>query len=431
MRPSLISFFLRIITGFKGAAPVDRWNFIFKDYKGAGYTTLYSEDEPAYNTFHYRLHGFEQPPTTKYLRPWWMAADLMLSNANAHSRACSHQFSYPYLKEFLKVYEDDPTFTLLISSALTHAESTRSTLIDEDVMDFFTFLDNKNYRNNTIVIFFGDHGNRASEFRSSIQGKLEERLPMMSFSLPPWFRKTYPDYFRNIQRNSRVMTSHYDIHVTLKHFLDFPSKSSFEHPYGRSLFSNIVKLNRTCESAGVDQHWCPCLTYTDVKVSETLVKQVTDEMIKAINEKISKYQDAKSQCSNLSLDRIIRASQTVPNTHVQQYEGTYRNEVCDACGVSLNKNAKSNLIGYEVVFSVLPSHGQFEATADFDVNTKQIIVNEHISRINLYGNQPRCIADRYPYLRSFCFCKVNSVPLRNGNPSGEYLKNVTFYRKIR
>lgn len=366
---------------------------------------MYSEDEPFYNTFHYRLHGFKEAPTTKYLRPWWMAADQMIGQANQHSRACSHQFSYPYLKAFLKVYANDPTFTLLISSALTHAESTRATLIDQDVVDLFQYLDKKNYRNNTVVVFFGDHGNRASEFRSSIQGKLEERLPMMSFSLPPWFRKAYPDYFRNLQQNSRVMTSHYDIHATLKHFLDFSNESSFKHPYGRTLFSNIAKLNRTCKQAGIDSHWCPCLDYTNVSINDTVVLKVVTRMVEALNIKIRTYKDSESQCARLTLGRVIRAGKRVANTQVQQYEGTYRNDVCDACGVNLNKNATSNLVGYEIVFTVLPSHGQFEASANHDVATGKVIINTHVSRINLYGNQPQCIAQKYPYLRAYCYCK--------------------------
>ena len=134
---------------------------------------------------------------------------------------------------------------MVISSALTHGESKRATLIDQDVVDFYTTLKASNHHNNTIVIFFGDHGNRASEFRASIQGKLEERLPMMSFSFPTLFRQKYPTYFKNFVKNSRLMTTHYDIHTTLKHLIQFPDDyPASKHPYGRTIFSDIGKYNR-------------------------------------------------------------------------------------------------------------------------------------------------------------------------------------------
>ena len=52
------------------------------------------------------------------------------------------------------------------------------------------------------MIVFGDHGARYSEVRKTIQGKMEERLPMMSFAFPEWFKKKHPKLMRNLETNA-------------------------------------------------------------------------------------------------------------------------------------------------------------------------------------------------------------------------------------
>lgn len=391
--------------GYPNSAAIDRWNFIFNDFTKRGYKTLFSEDEPIYNAFHYRLHGFKNPPTDKYLRPWWMAADRMIGQANGHSRACSHEIGLDYLKNFLNLYDSEPTFSYLVSSSLTHSESPRIALADEDIVDFYDrFLSDSGYRNNSLVIIHGDHGNRLSKFRTSIQGKLEERLPFVAMSLPPWFKQKYPTKFRNLRKNADVLTTYYDLHVTLKDILDFPN-SEYKHEYGKSLFSNIVKVNRTCKDAGIDEHWCPCLTFSAVNISDSIIQTVAKEMVSIINKKMKQYKESEAKCALLRLDKIVRASKSLPNARVQKYEKTHAVENCDNCGVTLNDNYTANEITYELVFRVSPSNALFEATADVNLKTNKVTVNDNISRLNMYGDQPNCVAKGLPYLRPFCYCK--------------------------
>ena len=52
------------------------------------------------------------------------------------------------------------------------------------------------------MIVFGDHGARYSQVRGTIQGKMEERLPMMSLAFPEWFRKKYPKLIKNLETNA-------------------------------------------------------------------------------------------------------------------------------------------------------------------------------------------------------------------------------------
>ena len=413
--------------GFPKSESVDRWPWIFKDFENIGYKTLYSEDDPFVGTFQYRLWGFNKQPTTKYLRPWWIEIQETISHANRYSRACPHQYAIEYLKDFFNVYSDFNKFSMLVFSNLAHGELNSAALIDDDIIDLFA---DETLKNDTVVIIFGDHGLRTSGFRSTVQGKLEERLPFMSLTLPTWFSQKYSDEFKNIKQNSEVLTSHFDIYATLKHLLNLSSKNinlsseninvsskninlSSKHinitnnkrKYGKSLFTNIVKLNRTCEDAGVERHWCPCLNSYPVLKNDEIIIKVTKKIIEHINNLTRVNNVTLEQCQTLNLKSIIRASKVVPNEEVQRFIETKRNQKCDSCGVNYDKtyNLKSSI--YEVVFSVSPSQGEYEASAEYFLSTAKIRVNSDISRINVYGNQPRCIAKEFPHLREFCFCK--------------------------
>ena len=59
-----------------------------------------------------------------------------------------------------------------------------------------------NVLNNTVLIFFSDHGIRFGKVRQMFVGKMEECLPFIFFIFPQWFMKKYPTYYKNLQTNS-------------------------------------------------------------------------------------------------------------------------------------------------------------------------------------------------------------------------------------
>ena len=66
-----------------------------------------------------------------------------------------------------------------------------------------------------------DHGHRFTTVRGTLQGKMEERMPLLSLLLPPWFGKTYPTARNNLEKNKKRLTTPLDIHATLEHVLRF------------------------------------------------------------------------------------------------------------------------------------------------------------------------------------------------------------------
>lgn len=60
---------------------------------------------------------------------------------------------------------------------------------------------------------------------------------------------------------------------------------------------------------------------------------------------------------------------------------------------------------YLITMETSPMGALFEATVAIDSN-ETVVVNPNISRINLYGDQPKCIARTHPYLKKFCVCRA-------------------------
>lgn len=64
-----------------------------------------------------------------------------------------------------------------------------------------------------------DHGYRFGSFRETFLGFYEESLPFFFFRLPPSMKNSYPDWYTNLKRNSKQLTSPLDLHSTLTQVL--------------------------------------------------------------------------------------------------------------------------------------------------------------------------------------------------------------------
>lgn len=91
---------------------------------------------------------------------------------------------------------------------------------------------------------------------------------------PKSFKEKYPLAIRNFKRNSKRLTTHYDVFETLRDLSeletdsitnenvkrktqDLKERSIDRLPRGVSLFLEVPE-GRTCDSAGIESHWCMC-----------------------------------------------------------------------------------------------------------------------------------------------------------------------------
>lgn len=306
----------------------------------------------------------------------------------------------------MKNYQDMPTFSLFVMNA-AHDIYSNFKLFNNDLYDFNEFLEETGIRNNTLSVVLGDHGARSSKYRATMVGKLEERLPFMAFSFPPWFKTKYPKEFQNFQNNSNILTAHFDVFATLKHLLKFDKGYENNHKWGKSLFSDIAPLNRSCTEAGVKEHWCPCIDYETLDIKSDIAMRVSSQLVKVINQKLKGNERSNQLCETVQLSKIVRIQKMKTNEKVQQFSGSFR-KGCDGCGIKLNSSKKFTSDSYEIVVETKHGAALFEATLVVDRSSEEIAINGDVSRINMYGSHPNCIAKEAPHLRKFCYCKNQS-----------------------
>ena len=390
--------------GFAGGQPVDDWPFIFKNFTQKGYVTMFSEDEPLYAAFNYRLHGFRRQPTDHYARPFWLDS----TNDYYPEGICNgdnpiYMRTFDYLMGFYDIYKRTPKFSLSIISAMIHDDMSRVINMDDDLLKFMQMMRNKGHFDNTIFILFGDHGARFAGFRETMTGKLEERLPFLSVTLPRKLMETNAQIRQAMQSNKKVLTSYFDIHATLAHLITYPHEPNIT--IGQSLFKKIDPEKRTCAAAGIKEHWCPCLQFTPKNTTDPGIISIANVVVDYINVNITgKIPLAKSMCAVLELVNVKRAGERLPNESVRRFRQTAQNSKCIECDVILDKSDKllAKSTAYEIVFTTKPGDGVFEASVTVKNNTT--MVNPDISRLNRYGTQPRCIQKQYPFLRKYCYC---------------------------
>ena len=69
------------------------------------------------------------------------------------------------------------------------------------------------------------------------------------------------------------------------------------------------------------------------------------------------------------------------------------------------KHIKMDMINLQIIVETSPNNGLFEATVSVNLRTGEHQVTADISRINMYGEQPNCVINKFPDLRKFCYCK--------------------------
>lgn len=371
------------ICNWREVGELDKCAFIWNDYDAAGYVTAYAEDETKINTFNYYETGFIKQPTDYYLRPFALGAEasLKIQKKNDLSICLGYQhyadYVYQYGLDFAKRYKDEPSFGLFWTNSFSHEDLSMSSAMDTRVLYYLEQLNTQEVLNNSIVIFFSDHGMRFGPIRKHFIGWLEERLPFLYIWLPKSFKAEHPEIVKNLKINRDRLSSPYDVYVTLKHILklssgynDDYSPSAVSCPNCQSLF-NEIPLERSCADAGVSKHWCTCVEFQEIDKSVKVVSQAVNHIVKEINAELSAY----PKCAKLKLKDIHSA----------------------------RKSDHQSSVDYLVSFNVHPSQAQLEVTVRCDDKCESFHTIGSISRLNRYGNQSWCISDAK--LRKYCYCQ--------------------------
>ena len=397
--------------GKPGADTVDKYRWIFKDAKKAGYMTVFAEEDVWTGTFNYRLKGFRDPPTDKYTRPFWLKAQA--EQVRTHV-SCLHTTSIRHAERVWDVFHDKRKLAWILLGNCCHNGHTHNP--DDELMKLKRNMEGKGYLNNTVLIVFGDHGIR---IRKTLTEKLEERLVFFSMLFPPWFKTAHPEMFANLRMNRNILTSHYDVYPTLHHLMDLKRKDIPTFPVSKeghsySLLSDIAKHNRSCKTAGVRDHWCPCLNEEQLSVTSPVVVRIGELMVERMNGFLCANNEVCTLCSELKLSSVKMASRQVANQDMLDFVETKHaaDGNCDNCVfVKAKEKHVERKFHYELTLEALPSMGVFEISAEVTMGSdgksvESVSFNEkQVSRISRYGHEPDCISAKYASLNGYCYCK--------------------------
>lgn len=185
-------------------------------------------------------------------------------------------------------------------------------------------------------------------------------------------------------------------------FTNDPKLSNITKKYNRalSLFKPIPK-NRTCADAYIESHWCSCLSLNFVDTNTDLVKRAANAIVDRINEYTN---GERSLCHALSLFNITWAGTLQPRQNLLKFK---QNRDLDGFLADLSSTTtKVTKELYQLQVIVQPGLSIFEASLTYNLQTDRFSVNiTDVSRINLYGDQARCIYVKNPDLRKFCYCR--------------------------
>ncbi|KAG5867478.1 hypothetical protein JTB14_000228 [Gonioctena quinquepunctata] len=303
-------------------------NFIWNQYKNYNYSTAYGEDTPMIGTFNSNKAGFVASPTDYYFRPYFLAADQLTAKYLCLKSHCTGPEKtgirmMDLVTNFLSsVQNSTPGFGLFWMNTFSHEDVNCPTSMDDDFVEFFEDLWKRGFSQNTIFVFFSDHGFRFGKIRLTHTGRIEERLPFIHIWIPESFRRSHEELYANLVGNSKKLTSPYDLHMTLQHILSLSNDNFKENPAQgcpkyQSLFKKISD-HRTCADAGISKHYCACSDYEKMHVSDPIVKEAAEFFVDRLNEMIISYGQESSGCAFYYLEKVAHAQSLVVRTGFEE-----------------------------------------------------------------------------------------------------------------
>ncbi|XP_044313026.1 uncharacterized protein LOC108052502 [Drosophila rhopaloa] len=378
---------------------LDQTPFIWKYFRNASYLTAYAEDETGMSTFNYVKPGFVESPTDFYLRPFQKAFESDLNTwkcKDCSMRYCigrriTSSYVYDMARDFARRFVDErPIWGLFWSNSFSHDSYQMPSKMEDYVLQYLLDFQADGVFEQSIMVFLSDHGSRWGKIVSLPSGFLEERLPSMFIYLPPWFRAQYPEYASALERNQNRLTSNYDLHNTLKHIIELGSSpdepklpGSADCPKCQSVFHPIDE-SRTCEDAGIPEHFCTCVPYKRLKAD--WAERIAPLVIGRINEYLA-GRNLSGICSELTLSYVHETEMKI--------------------GLDQNFNEDLALVEvatYRTMFKVKQNSADFRATVHFNNLTESVEVSvPTISRLDSYKDVSNCVDDKTD--KMYCICK--------------------------
>lgn len=365
---------------------MDECDFIWDVFSSQGYVTAYVEDYDDITTFNCGRKGFRKIPVDFYSKPFIKAASSVFLDATSCLGGMSEdelvlQWSLNYQKEF----KNDLHFGFFWMNRFSHDDANFIQFIDPLLERIIAEMTTENLLNETVLVVVSDHGSRIGQVRQTTIGEYELNLPVLYFVFPKWYQEKYLRRFENFYENAghRLITL-FDVHRTL---VDIANPGSNVDPKtdttrrGRNLFGSISEF-RSCEEAGIPKEFCGCgLNEVYLDVGSDLVRELSEKAVHFLNTLTA---DQRNVCEMYWLTEVIGVKALTRDDHLEWPfpDGT----------------------DFVVTLRVSPGNAIFEVVVTHVLNSSDFVVQEHVKRVNRYGDTSYCVDDNAE-LKPICYCK--------------------------
>ncbi|BFZ19057.1 hypothetical protein BsWGS_22096 [Bradybaena similaris] len=364
--------------------------FLWSDFHKAGYRTGMMLDHTYITAFHYLKKGWNESPVDYYVRAALLEMErdkLMRGNGSScvgdiPEITLNHDL-WIQLASTFNNSQRKPYFGYSFSADLTHDDLNLASAGDDLYLAFLQEMVNKNIINNTLIVFFSDHGERYGKIRLTYNGFIESRTPYVFLVFPSWFYKKYPEIHKVLKINQERLTTNFDLYETVRDVLNFQAVTGYGDvkKRGISLFKEIPP-ERTCEHADIPTIYCVCNALTPANISSDL----SQALATAVLDKLYRFiYNVRDKCTQLSL-------KSVQNVMVSQSGGEH------------SQSAANKKTFYQIMLTTTPGEALYEAKLAYNASSNVAVVVGDVSRLNMYRGQAECVNDST--LRQFCFCKT-------------------------
>ncbi|RZC36497.1 uncharacterized protein BDFB_001632, partial [Asbolus verrucosus] len=294
-------------------------DIIWKKFREFEYVTAYAEDESKLSTFNFLMKGFNDTPTDFYFRPYLIAAETLTVVMQYLASYCtgpetSGERILNLIRDFSETFVDNRKFGLFWMNTFSHNNINTASGMDDVLENFLSYMMTSGVLNDTIMVFFSDHGFRFGKIRYTYSGWLEERLPFNYIWIPQSFQDKYPESYSNLRHNANKLTTPYDLYMTLQDILfrsdnTYKVQPSLACPKCRSLFQS-VNDDRSCDDAAISQHLCTCMGHFYIDPNSRIVKKATYFVLDKLRSTINSFVEGPAKCASYNLKHIISSGIT-------------------------------------------------------------------------------------------------------------------------
>ena len=174
-------------------------------------------------------------------------------------------YMFNYLKQFWEKYFNNKKYFRIAFNYGHEKTGKVLSYLDEPLYNFLIDFYNKNYFENTAILFVGDHGNQNDGIYNVINFSYFNLEKKFSNFILLFNGNIEYKYINNLEFNQNVLVTPYDIHDTMIHMIYGESEENLSMVYsfnkkGNSVFKYIEPMERRCEKYDDwdDIKFCSC-----------------------------------------------------------------------------------------------------------------------------------------------------------------------------